>query len=324
MKIFITGGTGFIGTHLVRQLSKTDHQLCCFVRKTSDTKVLNEIGATIIVGDVTDRDTLTKGMIGCDSVIHLASSFVFWVPNKRTFENVNIVGTRNIMESVLETDVSKVISVSTICIYGNAKWPINEDTPYGAKRASRYCQTKYEGDIITWQLHKDKGLPVVMIHPSAVIGTNDPKAAGRYIKNYALGRMPAQILTTTPFPWVHVSDVCKAIVKALEKDNNIGERYLVSSENLTFGEINSMISEISGKKLPKLKFPDWLTMTNAYLLTGLANLIRKPPIWDMSVDQISIMKQGFEVDGSKAERELGFSYIPVRVGIQDAIASFIK
>ena len=121
---------------------------------------------------------------------------------------------------------------------------------------------------------------------------------------------------------VIAADVCVAIIRALEKENNIGERYLVTSENLTFGEINNMISEISGKKLPKFKFPDWLTMMNAYLLTGLANLIRKPPIWDMSVDQISLMKQGFEVDGSKAERELGYSYTPVRVGIEDAIASF--
>lgn len=161
-----------------------------------------------------------------------------------------------------------------------------------------------------------------MIHPSAVIGPNDPKAAGRYIKNYALGRMPAQVLTKALFPWVHVKDVSKAIIKALEKENNIGERYLVSNENLTFGEINNMISEISGKNLPKLKFPDWLTMLNAYILTGLANLIRKPPIWDMSVDQISLMKQGFKVNGIKAERELGFTYTPVRAGIEDAIASF--
>jgi dihydroflavonol-4-reductase len=322
MKIFITGSTGFIGTHLVKQLSQTDHRLFCLARKTSDIKVLNEIGATIITGEVTDRDTLIKGMNDCDAVIHLASSFVFWVSNKRIYTEVNIDGTRNVMESVLETGISKVVSVSTVGVYGNAKWPINEDSPYGTKRASRYCQTKYEGDLITWQLYKEEGLPLVMIHPSAVIGPNDPKAAGRYIKNYALGRMPAQVLTKAIFPWVHVKDVCKVIIKVLEKENNIGERYLVSNENLTFGEINNIISEISGKNLPKLKFPDWLTMLNAYLLTGLANLIRKPPIWDMSVDQISLMKQGFKVDGGKAERELGFTYTPVRIGIKDAIASF--
>jgi dihydroflavonol-4-reductase len=324
VKIFITGSTGFIGTHLVRQLSQTDHKLYCLVRKTSDINLLNEIGATIIIGDVTDKDSFTKSMNDCDTVIHLASSFVFWVANKRTYRDVNVNGTRNVMESVLETGISKVISISTVGIYGNAKWPINEDSPYGNKRASRYCQTKYEGDLITWQLHKEKGLPLVMIHPSAVIGPNDPKAAGRYIKNYARGRMLAQVLTNTLFPWVHVKDVCESVIKALEKENNIGERYLVSNENLTFGEINNMISEISGKNLPRLKFPDWITMLNAYLLTGLAYLIRKPPIWDMSVDQIHLMKQGFEVDGSKAERELGFTYTPVRVGIEDAIVSFSR
>ncbi|MCK4344190.1 MAG: NAD-dependent epimerase/dehydratase family protein [Bacteroidales bacterium] len=322
MKIFITGSTGFIGTYLMKRLAQTKHELHCLARETSNTQLLKEAGANIFIGDITDKASLLKGMEGCDWVIHLASSFVFWVPNNKVFSDVNITGTRNVMESALEKGISKVVSVSTVGIYGNADWPVTEETPVGAKRASTYVRTKYEGDLIAWDLYEKKNLPMVVIYPSAVIGANDPKASGRYIKNYARGRMPAQVLTKLYFSFVHVKDVAEAIVKALEKENNIGEKYIVSAENHTWGEINQMISEISGTKHPFLKFPTWMTVMTSYLLTGIANLIRKPPIWDMSVDQISLMKQGFKIDGSKAERELGIKYTSIRDGIKESIESF--
>jgi len=322
MKVFITGGTGFIGTYLMKRLAQTKHELHCLARETSDIQFLKEAGANIFTGDVTDKASLLKGMEGCDWVVHLASSFVFWVPNNQVFYDVNITGTRNVMESALEKGISKVVYVSTAAVYGNADWPIKEETPVGTERASKYVRTKYDGDLIAWNLYEEKKLPLVVIYPSAVIGANDPKAAGQYIKNYAQGRMPAQVLTKHFFPFVHVKDVAEAIVKALEKENNIGEKYIVSTENHTWGEINQMISEISGTKLPSLKFPTWMTVMTSYLLTGIANLIRKPPIWDMSVDQISLMKQGFKIDGSKAERELEITYTPVYDGIKEAIESF--
>ena len=168
-----------------------------------------------------------------------------------------------------------MVYVSTAAIYGNAKWPITEETPVGTERASKYVQTKYEGDFIAWDLYEKSKLPLVVIYPSAVVGANDPKACGRYIKNYAEGRMPAQVLTKFNFPFVHVKDVAEAIVKALEKENNIGEKYIVSAENYTFGEINEMISKISGTKLPRLILPTWATVVTSYFLTGIANLLRK-------------------------------------------------
>ena len=136
--------------------------------------------------------------------------------------------------------------------------------------------------------------------------------------------MPAQVLTKCSFPFVHVKDVAEAIVRALEKENNIGEKYIVSAENLTFGQFNQMIREISGKKLPVLKLPVWTTVMTAYLLTGLSNLIRKPPLWDLSADQVCLMKQDFDMDGSKTSRELGIEYIPIYNGIKEAIESFSK
>ncbi len=322
MRIFVTGGTGFIGSHLVSCLAQTDHELVCLARQASDVSALKELGVTIAMGDVTDKESLVKGMRGCDWVANLANLFLFWVPDAQVYTAVNVEGTRNVMEAALETGISKVVHVSTGAVWGKTDWPISEETPLGTRRASRYAQTKYEGEQIAWRLHKERGLPLVMVYPAAVVGPNDPKAAGRYVKNIARHRMPAQVLTGSPFPFVYVGDVCQAIIRALETEGNIGQKYLVSGANMTWGELNRVICDIAGVPLPPLRFPDAVTVFSARLLTGLANLIKRPPLLDLSVDQVALMRQGFVVDGSKAERELGIRYTPIRQALQEAIASF--
>jgi len=136
MNIFITGGTGFIGTALIQNLAQTEHELHCLARKTSNTGHLKDAGAKIFTGDVTDPEILLRGMDGCDWVVHMASSFEFWVPDKNVFEQVNITGTRHVMESALARNISKVVYVSTAGIFGNAGWPITEESVPGKKPAA--------------------------------------------------------------------------------------------------------------------------------------------------------------------------------------------
>lgn len=324
MKTFITGATGFIGTHLVKRLAETEHELCCLVRKTSDVGGLKELGVTLITGDVTDKESLLEGMRGCDWVVNLANIYTFWEPDKQIYTDVNVGGTRNVMECALETGVSKVVHISTGGIYGKPKdCPFTEESPVGPVRFSEYFRTKYAGDLIAWELYEKKGLPLVMIYPVAVLGPGDPKTTGQYIQDLIHRRMPARVLEDSILTWVHVRDVAEAIVRALEKEHNLGEKYLVGKHQLSFGEINEMIREISGVPLPKLALPDWMVVLNATLLTGLANLIKKPPILKMAKEKIRTMKEGFRIDGSKAEKELGITYTPIRVAIEEAIASYL-
>ena len=323
MNVFITGATGFIGSHLVKRLVDTDHKLVCLARPTSNVSELEKQGVTIIRGDVTDKDSLLEGMRGCQWVINLANLYSFWQPDKRIFFDANVTGTRNVMECVLETGVAKVVHVSTAGIYGKpAESPFCEGSPVGPVRFSEYFRTKYEGDLIAWELYEKKGLPLLMIYPVGVLGPGDPKATGKYIQDLIHRRVPARVFEDSIFTFVHVRDVAEAIVRAAEKEDNIGEKYLVGKHQLPWREINRMVSEISGVALPKMRLPDFLTMFNARFLTLVANLIKKPPLWGMAIDQIRTMKEGFVVDGSKAERELGISYTPVRVALQEAIASY--
>jgi dihydroflavonol-4-reductase len=325
MNVFITGATGFIGSHLVKRLADTEHKLVCLARPTSDVSELEKQGVTIIKGDVTDKDSLLKGMKGCQWVINLANLYSFWEPDKRVFTDINVTGTRNVMECALETGVTKVVHISTVGIYGKpAECPFCEDNPVGPERFCEYFRTKYEGDMIVWEMHEKKGLPVLMIYPVGVLGPGDPKATGRYIQDLIHGRVPARVLEDHVFTFVHVKDVAEAIVRAAEKEGNIGEKYLVGKEQLSWKEISQMISEISGVPLPKMRMPDFLTMFNARFLTLVADVIKKPPLWNMAIDQIRTMKEGVMVDGSKAERELGITYTPVRVALEEAITSYQK
>jgi len=321
MKVFVTGGTGFIGTRVVRRLAGTGHALRCLVREGSDRRAIDEVGAAAVPGDLTGKQSLLAGMAGCDALVNVAAFFDFWVPDRRTYERINVDGTRNVMEAALETGVAKVVHVSTAAVWGNAAWPITEQSELGAECASEYARTKRAGDRVAWELHATRGLPLVVVYPSAVIGPDDPKAAGRYVRQMARGQLPAQILVDRCFSFVDVADVAEAIARALEKPGNIGEKYLVSAENLTWGQINRMICEISGARLPGLTFPDWLTEFNARVLTALANLTKRPPLLDMALDQVQMMRQGFACDGSRAARELGFDYTPIRTALQGAVAS---
>lgn len=324
MKTFITGGTGFIGSHLVRRLLHSGHEVSCLVRRiTPGSEQLTKQGVTFSIGDVTDKESVLRSMRGCEWVFHLAGIYSFWEPDNSIFKDVNVNGTRNVMECSLETKVSKVVHVSTVGIYGKPDdCPFTEESKVGPVRFCEYFQTKYEGDLIVWEFYKTIGLPVVVVYPSSVLGPGDPKATGQYIINLMRRRLPATVFNDAVLTFVHVKDVVEVLVRAAEKENNIGEKYLIGKHQMSFREINQTVSEISGVPLPRLHLPDSLTMANAALLTGLANLLKKTPLWGMSTGQMKVMREGFRVDGSKAERKLGISYTPIRVALEEAIASY--
>ncbi len=323
MKIFITGATGFIGTHLIRRLAQTDHEMNCLVRETSNVQELEKLGVTMVKGDVTRKDSLLAGMKDCDWVIHLANLYSVWEPDKKIYSEINIKGNQNVMECALETDVAKVVHVSTVGIYGKPEEsPFTEDTPVGPVRFSEYTRTKYEGDLIAWELHEKKGLPLAVVYPAGVLGPGDPKFSGELIKRLIQKKAPARAFEDSVFTFVHVRDVAEVIVRAAEKENNIGEKYIAGKYQISMKEMYELISEISGVSAPKLRLPDSVVLVNARVLTWLADVIKEPPMWGMSFDAMSFARQGSRSDGSKAERELGITYTPIRVALEEAIASY--
>ena len=321
MKILVTGATGFIGLHLARRLSTTSHQVSCLVRSSSNVVELQKLGMTLVTGDVTDRGSLLGGMKGCDWVANLANVYSFWEPRRKIYAEVNIEGTRNVMEAALETGVSKVAHVSSVVTYGKpAELPFTEETPVGPVQFSEYARTKHEGDLIAWKLHQEKKLPVLMLYPGGVVGPGDTKASGQYVSDLINRGLPTRVFDDSTISWVHVKDVAEAIVRALEIEGNVGEKYLVCGERLRMREFNRMVSEISGVPLPRMQMPRPLVALNSAALTALSNITKKTPKWGMAADQMRTIKEGIEADGSKAERELNITYTSIRTALEEAIA----
>ena len=325
MKVFVTGGTGFVGTPTVRRLVESGHELRCLVRRTSRTGELEELGCEFAYGDVTDKASVLEGMRGCEWVVHLANVYSFWEPDKSIYRRVNVEGTRNVMQASLEAGVSKVAHISSFVVWGKPmQMPFDEDTPAGPERFTAYAQSKYEGDLVVWEFYRGRNLPVVMLYPGSVLGAGDPKATGQYVRDLIERRVPGRVFEDSAFTYVHVNDVAETIVRALEKEDNLGEKYLIGKHRLTTGEFTRMVCEISGAPLPRWTMPGPVAMAGATLATKVADLSGRPPFSGMSTDTMRNVKEGRVFDGSKVERELGLAYTPIREAIEEEVASHRK
>ena len=322
MRVFVTGATGFIGHNAVKSLIQAGHECVCLVRSTSKREILEDIACQFVNGDITDKDSLINGMDGCEALVNLANIYSYWEPDISIYNKVNVDGTRNVMEAALAVGMKKVIHVSSFVIWGRtSNSPFNENSPIG-RHTSEYARTKYAGDKVGWYLYEQKGLPLVMIYPCAVIGANDTKSSGDYVKRLIKRKMPIRGLESVVLTWVHVNDVAESICRALEMKGNIGERYIIGKEQLSFKELNKLVSEFSGVPLPLISIPNFMVKLNAFFLTMLANIIKKPPIWGLSMDSIRSLTMELRADGSKAERELGINYTPIRQAIEECVESF--
>ncbi len=323
MKIFITGATGFIGKTLVKKLAGSAHAVRCLVRPTSRVDALRTAGFQLVTGNVNDAESLRMGMAGCDWVIHLANLYTMWHPDPNQFTRVNVEGTYNVMQAALQAGVSKVVYLSTAAVYGRpSDLPFDEDSRPGPRTFSEYARTKALGNRLAWQFYQQHGLPLVVLYPGIVLGAGDDKPSGKYISDILHYKVPSTIFHRSTATYVYVGDVADAILRAAELPQAAGKKYLLGRTQLNGKAYVELIRAVSGVSLPWFHFPDFMVMAASYLLTGLSTLTRRPPYWGLSIDASRTLQQGFQYDGSRAERELGIRYTPIRQALEEAIASY--
>lgn len=324
MRIFLTGGTGFIGHHVARRLLQAGHQLRCLARTTSSRRNdLRAWGVELVDGDVTDRAAVEAGLVGCQAVVHLAGLYAMWQPDRPAFEQVNVTGTRTVLEAALARGVRRVIYMSTVAVYGRPQErPFCEDSQPGPRWFSEYGRSKAAADRLAWEL-AGRGLDLTAFYPGIVLGAGDDKASGHYIRDLIGRRCPSTIYHHSSNMYVYVGDVALAVERALERPRAIGQKYLLGAEALDGQVYTQLISQVSGVALPWFRFPDWLVTTASHLLTWRANLwTHTPPPWGLSIDAAWTLWHGFVFDGSKAVRELGIRYTPIRRALEEAVASY--
>ena len=321
MTVLVTGANGFMGSNIVRELIKDGADVRVTIRKDSDTRNIDDLDVETVFCDIRDKESVKSALKGCDTLYHTAAYFAHWAADKKLFYNINVEGTKNLLEEALFQGLEKVVYTSTSNTIGShgAGNFVKEDAEFnGWEAGDHYAISKYLAEIEAKKIC-EKGLPLVIVNPTLVIGVRDrkPTPSGALIVDIANGDMPGYIEGAINV--IDVEDVARGHIQAAQK-GRIGERYLFGNENLYVGDFFKLIAEIAGVKPPKRKIPYRVALLLGYLFQVGARITKKPPI--VSVSQVRLGKMGEHFDCSKAVNELGLKQTPIKKTIEKAINWF--
>ena len=280
MKILVTGGTGFIGGHVVRLLRERGDDVRALVRDPAKANELSGLGCELIAGTLTDAPAIHDGIEGCDAVIHGAAIYEVGIPasGHRPMYEANVLGTENVLRAALDAGVEKVVYISTVAAFGNTSGQVVDESYEhpGQEFTSYYEQTKYEAHQVAKRLIAEEGLPCVILQPGGVYGPKDHSALGKQMKDFLAGRMPLIAFPDLGMNMVHVEDVAAGVLLALDKGKP-GEAYVLGGQITTMRELIETLARVSGKKAPKRAIPTGVMklMTPAGPLVG--KIMGQPP-----------------------------------------------
>jgi nucleoside-diphosphate-sugar epimerase len=315
MRVLITGGTGFTGSHLTRRYLELGHEVVVVDNQEGlFFDELRERGADIRIGSVTDTDLVDAATEGCELVHHVAAMFRKVNLPKRHYYEVNVEGTRNVMERALKHGVRRVVYCSTCGVHGNVgEGAAGEDSPIAP--ADYYQETKYLGEEVA-RRYLDQGLQVSILRPAAIYGPGDPE---RFLFLYRMARKGRFLMFgdgRTHYHPLYIDNLVQAFELAAEVDAAVGQAYLVADE--TYSELNDLVAEIGasmGIDVRIVHLPFWPLWTAAALTELLYKpLPADPPLFRRRVDWFR-QNRAFQID--KAKRELG--YTPA-VGLEEGLA----
>ena len=318
--VTVTGATGFVGRAVVnRLLEESDVTIRCLVRAGSNRAQLLSLGprVTLCTGDITQPHTLAAAMDGAWGVINLAGYREFWARTRSQFYKINTEGAQNVFQACLNAGVKNVVQVSTPLAYGVPEsLPFTECSQAGA-HPNEYGRSKHLGDEAGMKLHESQQLPLSIVYLAAVIGAGDDKETME-VARAVEKRLPALVGADTTYTYVYVKDAAEAIVRALVKPDNDGERYLIGDQRATTREYFNLIGDIAEVPIPTRNIPEsWLlpiakAMEYAARITG-----RRPAI---PLDVIRTTAAGsllFSPDHAK--QDLNMQYTPLRQALEEAI-----
>jgi dihydroflavonol-4-reductase len=315
VKVFVTGGTGFIGGAVVRQLRARGDDVVALVRKPAKGAALEELGCTLVAGDLGDERAIRAGMEGCDAVIHAAAVYEVGIPpsERRPMQEANVGGTERVLGAALEAGIGKVVYVSTVGIFGNTHGRVVDESYENPadKFTSEYEKTKWEAHKVAERLIGE-GLPCVIVQPGGVYGPGDTSSVGVLLDQFLGGKMPL-----IPFPDLgmclsHVEDIAAGILLGLDKGRP-GEAYVLSGPVTTVREAIGVVAGESGKKAPKHALPVGLMKA----LTPIGPLVGKVMGQPPNLRELISSADGvtFWANHDKATRELGYQPRGLQEGI---------
>ena len=316
MKTLVTGATGFVGSHLVRQLSQAGHSVRALYRSENKLSQLADLELEAVAGDLDDIARLERACAGCELVFHVAAKADYWKDDDReALWRVNVEGTRNLLSAAKAAGVRRVVftsSASTIGIRPGREYADESDRFSLPPQRFWYAYTKLKAEAVVAEFVAD-GLDVVTLNPAVIIGPGDLNAiSGSFI------------IETARFQWllpmssgglavIDVRDVARAHLAAIER-GKIGERYILSAANLSYRQWFGLIAAACEVRPPLISTPDWLLEPTARLIDMLRRLGIQTP---MDANQARLGSALVYFDAGKAKRELGAPQIDIETSLRD-------
>jgi dihydroflavonol-4-reductase len=310
---FVTGGTGFVGLNMVKELMIRGWEVTALHRPSSDVKLLKRFRPKLALGELSDPGSLLSAIPeGTDTVFHVAGNTNMWRGGNAQQTRDNVDGTRHVVEAALAKRVRRLVVTSSISAYGPVDGEITEETPSLAANSSvNYQKTKWQAQELA-RAAIPKGLEVVIMQPGAIMGAYDIGTWSRLfvmVRDGKLPGVPPSLLTFT-----HVREVVAAHIAAADKGQN-GGSYLLGGENKTMMELVKDISALVGKPAPEKE----TSMALLRVVAALGDLAsrftgKEPPI---TPEMAGLMSRRVSTSSAKAQRELGFRVVPLKEMVKD-------
>jgi dihydroflavonol-4-reductase len=324
MKAFVTGATGFVGSHVATVLAEQGADLRLLVRTGSDPKNIQGLNADRAVGDLCEPESIDRAMAGCDVVFHVAADYRLWVRDPAQMYRANVEGTRTILQAARKNGVRRVVYTSSVATMGFTvkNNPVDESSPVSLENMiGHYKRSKYMAEEVAIAAGHD-GIDVVVVNPSTPVGEQDikPTPTGRIVVDFLKKKFPAYV--DTGLNMVDVRECARGHVAALEKGRS-GERYILGGENLTLKQILDKLAAITGLPSPRVRLPYAVALASGVVDTVVTGVVlrREPRV---TLDAVRMGRKKMFVSSAKAERELGWKAVPVDAALRRAVQWFTE
>jgi len=322
MRCFVTGATGFLGSHVARLLLAQGAELRLLVRAGSRLENVADLPAERVVGDLRDLESLKRGMAGCEAAFHVAADYRLWAVNGKELYDSNVDGTRNILQAARESGVGRVVYTSSVATmgFGNNGKVTDENTPVAlGDMIGDYKRSKFLAEQLVIAAARG-GQDVVVVNPTTPIGERDikPTPTGRIVVDFLNRKFPAYV--DTGLNLVDVRDCAAGHLVAMEKALP-GERYILGGENLTLKQILDKLAAITGLPSPNIRLPYAVAYATGVVDTLITGGIRKrePRV---TLDSVKMGRKKMFVTSAKAERDLGWNAGRVDGALRRAVEWF--
>lgn len=318
MKALVTGANGFTGSHLVKALLQRGDTVVGLVRQSSNLSRLKDCPIQLVYGEITDREALQTATQGVDTIFHTAAYVELGIVDAATMEQVNVEGTRTVLEVAKQAGMTKMVYCSTIGIFGDTQGQTIDETFKRTQTgfSSAYDRTKYLAQQLVDQ-YAAAGLPVVSVMPSGIFGADDPHF-GPVIQTFLRGNLKVWAGGDRITGIVHVDDLVEGMILAAERATP-GSYYILSAGDLTTREMFEILSRETGIPAPA-ELPPVLVRFVGNILDPLGRLFSwQPPLSRERVHYL--YDRCVRVDATKAKQELGWTPRSLEMTLRDLVKS---